>query len=66
MNNETNIGTKETLCISVSRMAAELGVGITTAYRIIKDSTFYPAKRIGNRIVIDFRQLQSWISEQGK
>jgi len=64
MNTSTNAETKETLCITVAEMARQLGIGITNAYKICKKKEFYPACRIQNRIVVNFKQLQKWLEER--
>jgi predicted DNA-binding transcriptional regulator AlpA len=56
---------KERLCISVREMAKELGIGITTAYKLAKTASFYPAKKICGRYVVAWEQLKKWLNEQG-
>ena len=53
------------LCMSVSEMAESLGINLTVAYRLVKFDGFYPAKKVGDRIIISVTELEQWIREQG-
>lgn len=53
------------LCMSVAEMAESLGLSLTVAYRLVKSNKFYPAKKIGDRIIIYVVELEQWLSEQG-
>ena len=55
---------KETMCISVQEMAKQLGIGNTSAYKLISDKSFYPAKRVCGRIVVNLEELKKWIKGQ--
>ena len=66
LKKERNMEEKETLCITVTEMAKQLGIGLTNAYKLAKDKSFYPAKRIGTRIVVEQKALKTWLGEQGK
>jgi excisionase family DNA binding protein len=57
---------KQKLCITVDEMSKQLGIGLTNAYKLAQDKTFYPAKRIGTRILIDQEALRIWLKERGK
>ena len=61
---------KETtrLCITVDEMAKQLGIGLTNAYKLVKQKNpiFYPAKKICGRYVISCKQLEKWLDEQNK
>ena len=50
----------EELCITVQKMAQLLGIGMTSAYKLVNDKTFYPAKRVCGRIIIHYEQLKKW------
>ena len=54
------------LCITVDEMAKQLGIGLTNAYRLVKDKSFYPAKKICGRYVVSCEQLNKWLNEQDK
>jgi len=54
----------EKMCISVQEMAKILGIGTTSAYKLVNEKDFYPAKRVCGRIVIHYDLLQKWIKEQ--
>ena len=51
------------LCMSVAEMANSLGIGLSVAYRIVRDKDFYPAKKIGDRIIISIADLEHWLSQ---
>jgi predicted DNA-binding transcriptional regulator AlpA len=53
------------LCMSVAEMAESLGLSLTVAYRLVKGSEFYPAKKIGGRIIVSVTELERWLGEQG-
>ena len=54
----------EELCITVQKMAQLLGIGMTSAYKLVNDKIFYPAKRVCGRIIIHYEQLKKWLEEQ--
>ena len=64
MNNHENNTDEERLAITVAAMSRKLGLGLTKSYALTKKHNFYPAKRIGGRIVIDYKLLKKWLSEQ--
>ena len=39
-------------------------IGRTKAYELVHDSTFYPAFRIGRKILINREKLSRWNEEQ--
>ena len=51
------------LMLSVSEMAAALGISRAGAYELARSEGF-PALRIGNRIVIPKDKLQEWVDKQ--
>lgn len=53
------------LCMSVTEMAESLGISLTVAYRLVKVDGFYPAKKVGDRIIIFVTELEQWLKEQG-
>lgn len=58
---------KETrLCYTVEEMSKVLGVGRTNCYKLVKQKSFYPAKKISGRYLISCKELESWLKEQGK
>lgn len=54
------------LCITIDEMARQLGIGRTNAYKLAKDKSFYPAKRVCGRYVVSVSLLNKWINEQNK
>lgn len=55
---------KPKLTINVEEFAQQLNISRTTAYKIARQKDFYPAFRVGNRIVVSVQALQRWINEQ--
>lgn len=51
------------LMLSVSEMAAALGISRAGAYELARSEGF-PALRIGTRIVIPKDKLQEWVDKQ--
>ncbi|MEA4894099.1 MAG: helix-turn-helix domain-containing protein [Oscillospiraceae bacterium] len=56
----------ERLAMSVEEMADSLGINRISAYQLTKRQDFYPAFRIGRRILINTSRLQTWMDEQGR
>lgn len=52
--------------ISVEQMAVMLGVGRATAYSLANDPSFFPAFRIGRKILISIEKLDEWLAKQGE
>lgn len=50
---------------TVEHMAIILGIGRATAYELAHDPSFYPAFRIGRKILINLDRLDEWMKEQG-
>ena len=53
---------KQTL--TVKEMAETLNIGIVTAYQLVNSEYFYPAFRIGRKILVNRQRLQEWLDEQ--
>ena len=54
------------ISISVPEMAKRLCISRAGAYNLVKRTDFYPAFRIGNRILGSLSKLDQWIDEQTK
>ena len=54
----------EKTCISVLEMGRRLNIARTAAYALVKQPGFYPAFRIGRRVVVSVDALERWIDEQ--
>lgn len=52
------------LTLTVPQMAQQLHISRTTAYALVKDPTFYPAFRLGGRVLIGTKALDSWVIER--
>lgn len=51
-------------CISVSEMGRQLCISRAAAYNLANSAGFYPAFRIGQRILIRVEALERWLDEQ--
>ncbi len=58
MNNQTTI--------TVEKMATYLSISKTMAYELVHSRDFYPAFRIGRKILVNVDKLKQWIEEQGQ
>ncbi len=54
---------KDKLCCTVAELAKKLSVGTTTAYKLIKDKSFYPARRCYVKYIINLELLDKWLKE---
>lgn len=54
----------ENYCITVSEMSKRLGVSRAMAYNLINSKNFYPAFRIGKRVLVRVDALEKWLDEQ--
>ena len=54
----------ENYCITVPEMSKRLGVSRAMAYNLINAEGFYPAFRIGKRVLIRVEALEKWLDEQ--
>ena len=62
---DNSIPQKESgLTITVDELAKELNISRSTAYCLVRRKDFYPAFRIGHRLVISRQALIRWIDEQ--
>jgi len=51
-------------CISVPELGKRLGVSRATAYVLANRPDFYPAFRIGKRVLVRVDKLNRWLDEQ--
>lgn len=56
--------TTERVALSVPEAAARLGISRAAAYNLVNSDGFYPAFRIGTRILVSVGQLDKWVAEQ--
>ena len=54
----------ENICITVPEMGKRLGVSRAMAYNLVNAQGFYPAFRIGKRVLVRVDALQKWLDEQ--
>lgn len=52
------------LTLTVEELAKQLNISRGTAYSLVRRQDFYPAFRIGNRVLISTSALAGWIREQ--
>lgn len=50
--------------ITVNELAETLSIGYTNAYRLVNSEGFYPAFRIGRKILVNVDRLNQWLDEQ--
>ena len=50
--------------INVNEMANRLNISRPTAYELVNSVGFYPAFRIGRKILINVDLLKQWMKEQ--
>ena len=53
------------LALNVDELAAKLDIGINQAYALARSQGF-PSVRIGKRLLVPVRDLESWLSEQAR
>ena len=51
-------------CITVSELARRLGIGRSAAYALVTSAEFYPAFRLGKRVLISEEALARWVEER--
>lgn len=62
---ESRIPSEETkLTITVDELAQQLNVSRATAYNLARRKDFYPAFRIGHRLIISKQALSRWLDDQ--
>ena len=52
------------LTITVEELAQQLNVSRATAYNLARRKDFYPAFRIGHRLIISRQALSRWLDDQ--
>lgn len=55
----------KTLAISVEELGRRVNLSRCGAYKLVRSEGF-PSVRIGGRIVIPVRELETWLAEQAK
>lgn len=50
--------------VNVHEMAKIIGIGLTKAYALASSSKFYPAFRIGRKVLVNRDLLEQWRHEQ--
>lgn len=52
------------LAITVSEMGEQLNISRKIAYELVNSRGFYPAFRIGRKILVNVELLKQWMREQ--
>ena len=52
------------MTMTVEEMAEALNICRVSAYQLVNSERFYPAFRIGRKILINRDRLQQWLDEQ--
>jgi len=60
LSSQENICTQPRLTLNVAELAYVLGIGMNNAYELVHSQGF-PAIKIGRRIVIPIKALESWL-----
>ena len=50
--------------LSRKELAGYLGVGQNKAHQLVSDKSFYPAFRLGGRVLVNKDMLDKWLNEQ--
>lgn len=50
--------------ITPEQMMSFLGIGRSKAYELVHSEGFYPAFRVGRKILINVDKLEQWLAEQ--
>lgn len=61
---DNGIASPSKLTLTVEEMANQLNISRVTAYNLSKQKDFFPAFRIGNRILIGASALSLWVDKQ--
>ena len=61
---ENNIASPLKLTLTVNEMAQQLNISRTTAYNLVKQRDFFPAFRVGNRVLVGTTALSLWVDKQ--
>ena len=64
MNLDNGIISPSKLTLTVEEMADQLNISKVTAYNLAKRKDFFPAFRLGNRVLIGASALALWVDKQ--
>ena len=64
MNLDNGIISPSKLTLTVKEMANQLNISKVTAYNLAKQKDFFPAFRIGNRVLVSASALSLWVDKQ--
>ena len=65
-NLDSSISTADNskMTLTIDELAYHLNVSRATAYNLAKRNDFYPALRIGHRLIVSKHALERWLGEQ--
>ena len=65
-NLDSSISTADNskLTLTINELAYHLNVSRATAYNLARRNDFYPAIRIGHRLIVSKHALERWLDEQ--
>ena len=52
------------MCITVQELSKRLHISRSAAYQLASAASFYPAFRLGKRVLIRVAELEKWLAEQ--
>jgi len=64
MHLDNGIISPSKLTLTVTEMANQLNISKVTAYNLAKRKDFFPAFRIGNRVLVSASALSLWVDKQ--
>ena len=53
----------EKMVLTVEELAEQIGICRVSAYKLVNDPEFYPAFRLGRKVMISKKRLQEWLDE---
>lgn len=54
----------ENTCITITELGKRLTISRSAAYNLANSEGFYPAFRIGKRVLVRVSALEKWLDEQ--
>lgn len=63
-NLDSRITQQEQLTLTVNEMAQQLHISRASAYKLANAPSFFPAFRLGGRVLIGADALRRWVHEQ--
>ncbi len=64
LDSSISLADNSRLTLTIDELAYHLNVSRATAYNLAKRNDFYPAFRIGHRLIVSKHALERWLGEQ--